>query len=266
MKFNIVNNLASVIKVFLNSWAMRVLQTGQFQVAVDAVDSVSGFTITAAGNLARVGDAVLFTSGALNGQEVRVIDLPVAGDIKTDSNLEDLGVSAADTFKIMRPVTASYDSSGSLAVTAGPIQFTRNAASQLVIQDTGTAANNRPLPVIGYDINGVPVTPLAQLNILDLPDAPFFDASSTNIPAQASLPLQLVASLASPIKRVQWQDDIGEFIGVYTGAAASEVLLFIVGPGGSGIDVSIPAATRISIKNMKATVISSGNATINFLG
>jgi len=51
------------------------------------------------------------------------------------------------------------------------------------------------------------------------------NASSTNIPASASAPLEVVASTTEITKRIVFSDDIGELIQVFTGPAMSEVLL-----------------------------------------
>jgi len=109
-------------------------------------------------------------------------------------------------------------------------------------------------------------TNTAFLGIVDVLDTPLFDASSTNIPASASSPLQVVATLAAAVKRIQSVEDIGEFIGIYTGAAASEVLYCVLPLGGGDVTVSIAAGTRISIRNMKNATVTTGNLAINFIG
>ncbi len=267
MNLKLISNLATIVKTFINSWSMRVTQTGSFVVSSDTVVSVVGNLVTATAHGALDIDSIVFTSGVYQYQEIKITEIVDANNFKIGYSFP-LGSepAAAVTFNILRPVSVTYDSSGSLSVSSGPLQFTRDGAAQLVIQDTAVAANSRPLPVIQLDVNGDPVVPVASLTIIDQPDVPFFDASSINIPSSASPPVEIVTTLAAAVKRVQWQDDMGEFIGVYIGAAGVETLLFIVGPGGSGIDVSIPIATRISIKNMQAAAITSGFATINFLG
>lgn len=95
---------------------------------------------------------------------------------------------------------------------------------------------------------------------------PLLDASVNNIPASSSPPLQIVASLAFNTYLITSVDDIGEFIGLYTGAPSSEVLHAILPLGGGDTKVSFAAGTRISIRNMKNAAITSGNIAINFLG
>jgi hypothetical protein len=95
---------------------------------------------------------------------------------------------------------------------------------------------------------------------------PLLDVSSSNIPASASLPLQVVASTAALVSKIVSVEDIGEFIGVYTGPASSEVLLCVLPLGGGEMQVQIPASTRISLRHMKNSAITSGFISLNLLG
>jgi hypothetical protein len=94
----------------------------------------------------------------------------------------------------------------------------------------------------------------------------FVDASSTNIPASASLPLQLIASTSAIVRKIVSVEDIGEFMGLYTGAAAAEVLVAVMPLGGGEIELNIPAGTRLSIRNMKNAAVTTGNLVLNLLG
>jgi hypothetical protein len=91
------------------------------------------------------------------------------------------------------------------------------------------------------------------------------DASVTNIPGNASLPLQLIASTSQVTVEIQSIDDIGEYMALYTGPASSEVLLCALPLGGGEVKVNVPAATRISIKSLKASAITNSNLIINLL-
>ena len=106
------------------------------------------------------------------------------------------------------------------------------------------------------------------LSVVDLLDAGILDTSSTNIAGSASNPTQVVATLAAAVKKIQLLDTTGAFIGVYTGAALSEVLQFVMGPGSDQtIEHSIPAGTRVSLKRLDSTTaVSSGIVAINFIG
>lgn len=88
----------------------------------------------------------------------------------------------------------------------------------------------------------------------------------TNIPGNASLPLQLIASTTEITVEIQIIEDIGEYMALYTGAASSEVMLCALPLGGGEVKVNIPSGTRISIKSLKASAISvPANLIINLL-
>jgi len=117
------------------------------------------------------------------------------------------------------------------------------------------------------DAGGILYTKEVGYSIVDFLDTPLLDASSTNIPASASSPLQVVASLAAATHLIKIADTTGAFIGVYTGAAASEVLRGIINPGMDGtLPFSFPAGTRVSIRNLENTALSAGNLVMQFLG
>lgn len=105
-----------------------------------------------------------------------------------------------------------------------------------------------------------------SLDVVDLVDGDIIDVSTTNIPASASLPVQVVASLAADVKKILVVEDIGEFIGLYTGAASSEVLKCVLPLGGGEVKLEIPSGTRISLRHMKNTAITADFIAINFLG
>jgi hypothetical protein len=107
----------------------------------------------------------------------------------------------------------------------------------------------------------------AYLSVVDLLDTPLLDASSTAIPGSASNSLQVVASLAAQVRKVQVLDTTGGFYGVYSGAVSSPTLLFVVGPGSDQtIEMNISAGTLISLRSLTTSAISSGNVAINFIG
>jgi hypothetical protein len=105
---------------------------------------------------------------------------------------------------------------------------------------------------------------LTPVDFIDAPTGPLIDLSVNAIPSGGFL--ELIASTAADIKRIQVVDDIGAFMAIYVGAASSEVLLFGLGLGGSLVDVNIPAGSRVSIASLSGANITSGNMFINFLG
>jgi hypothetical protein len=107
---------------------------------------------------------------------------------------------------------------------------------------------------------------LTQMTVVDQLDTPVLITSSTNIPGSASAPLEVIASTAANIQKLQSVEDIGEYIGVYTGAASSEVLKCILPLGGGEVQLEIPAGTRISLRSMTVSAISIGSLALNCLG
>lgn len=108
------------------------------------------------------------------------------------------------------------------------------------------------------------ISGLAPVDYIDSPTGPLLNASVNAIPSGTFL--ELVASSAAPIKKIQVVDEIGEFMALYTGAAASETLLCGLGLGGSLIEVDLPVGTRISIASLTGSPITAGRMFINFLG
>jgi len=108
-----------------------------------------------------------------------------------------------------------------------------------------------------------------SLDVVDSVDGNIINPSSTSIPASSAGYLEIVANLAAEVKEIQVIEDIGEFMGLYSGAAAAETFVCVLPQGftGSRLPVQIPAGTRLSIRNMKdATIDSNTRLTINFLG
>lgn len=105
---------------------------------------------------------------------------------------------------------------------------------------------------------------LAPIDQIDT--TPLLDTSITNIPASSSAPVEIVASAFSDIQEVVSVEDIGSFIGLYLGAASSEVLHVVLPLGGGSIEVQIPGGERISLRAMENVAITSGKIAINFLG
>jgi hypothetical protein len=94
-----------------------------------------------------------------------------------------------------------------------------------------------------------------------------FNAEDDPIPASSDDPLTVVGTLAATVSKIEWQDDIGEFIGIYNNAVpASPVLITVIGPGGKGAEVDIAAGTVIGIRNMKDEQIATGFIAAVFLG
>lgn len=87
------------------------------------------------------------------------------------------------------------------------------------------------------------------------------DYSSTNVTTSAYV--QLVASTASTVNKIEIFDSSGEALILAVGGAGSEVDQLYIFPGGNGpVDLAIPASSRISVKAKTATA-SSGFLAVN---
>lgn len=102
----------------------------------------------------------------------------------------------------------------------------------------------------------------------------FFDppqvlnASVTNIPGSASLPLQVIADLGPKASyAIEYIDTTGDFIGVYTGDPGQEELFSIIGGGvTSTIYGVITCHSRVSLRSMSTSPITNGSIMCTFTG
>lgn len=249
--------------------------------------------VTIASSALPTGAATEATLSALNGK-VTAVD---TGNVTVSSSALPAGAATEATL-------ASIDSAlaGTIAVSGTFYQATQpvSAASlplptgaateatlasidgNIVACDTGSVTISAALPAGSNNIGDVDVLSLpaipagsnligsvdVNLDVIDLLDTnPVLDTSGTNIPASASNPLQVVATLAANVKKIRVNDTTGKFIGVYTGAALSEVLQAVIGPGLDGdIEVKMSSGERVSLRHMSNSVISSGELLIQFVG
>lgn len=98
-------------------------------------------------------------------------------------------------------------------------------------------------------------------------DAPaVLDCTVTSIPASSSSPLQVVTSLIYDASQIQAIDGVGQYVGIYTGAAGVEKLIAVVGGGGTILlSAAIPKGSRVSVRNMVNVPITNGSMTLLFL-
>lgn len=90
------------------------------------------------------------------------------------------------------------------------------------------------------------------------------DYSSVNVTTAAYV--QLLASTAATINRLDVFDSSGQTLVFAVGAAAAEVDQFYIYPGGNGaVELSIPSGSRLSVKAVSATA-SVGELDINTFG
>jgi len=213
---------------------------------------------------ARKGDVIRCTSGTNLSIEMEVLSAPDADTLVLAGALLAAPTATVDTFNVMRYMTTKVDSSGSLITTPGPTQFVLNTVDTEVNEDTGTPANNRPLPVKLVDADGDTPAFLTPVDFLDVsPHIP----STTTIPKSSDNAISVVAVVAADIKKIQVIEDIGSFMALYSDAARTGLLCYLPLAGGE-VEVSIAAGTAIYLGAVyDVDIDGAGTALmINFLG
>lgn len=142
------------------------------------------------------------------------------------------------------------------------IPVTDNGSSLTVDGTVAVSAISAALP------SGTNTIGKVDVNTLSVVETLFVDTASTTIFGSSGSLVQVVASTASAVKKMQILDTTGAFIGLYVGPAASEVLKVIIGPGSDQtIEHSIPASSRITVRRLDSTTnITTGILAINFIG
>ncbi len=252
------------------------------EVGTDACEAdTTNAIIKATAHSANVGDVIRFTSGTQSGHEVKVVK--VAANFIYLAEELDTTPAAADTFQILRHKFPIVNADGSLPITATAVvdtrlKFMKDAAQVFVTEDTITPANNIPLPVKITSATGDINITAGDLNVgihkdndsvktFNGEDVKFVyrnDYGST--PVTTAAYVQINASTASAVTRMQIFDSSGQTLEIALGAVAAEVTKLYIIPGGNGdINVQIPAGTRVSVKAVSANA-TTGELTINFIG
>jgi hypothetical protein len=157
-------------------------------------------------------------------------------------------------------IAAKQPALGTAGTASADVITVQGIASMTAIKVDGSA--------VTQPVSGTVTTTPSYISVIDLLDGNILDASSTNINGSAGALVQVVASTAAETKALQILDTTGGFIGLYTGAPASEVLRLVIGPGSDQtIQHTIPISTRITVRRLDSTTaLSSGFLAINFLG
>lgn len=213
----------------------------QFQTETRTDPALAIIKVT--GHAFRIGDVLRFRTVDANFNK----EMPIVKIIDADHVLLG-GLLAVDPtgndFLHMRHVTLTINDAGSLAVSSGPVEFIYNSLSQQVVEDATTPANNRPLPVKDLiEIREI-VSPISIL--------------ANNIPrSSAADGLEIVAATSGEIREIQTIEDIGEYIGIYSGLSGALVLEAMLPIAGGNVKLRIPAGTRLSLRHMKDTDIAT---------
>jgi hypothetical protein len=227
------------------------------------VTAVDTGNVTVAASALPTGAATETTLATLDGK-VTAVD---TGNVTVAASVLPTGAATETTLATLDGKVTAVDTG---AVTIVSSTLPTGAATETTLStlngkvtacDTGAVVLAAGTATVGsVDIN--------HLDVVDFIDTtPLLDTSSTNIPASASTPVTIVASLAAAVKKIQFMDTTGAYIGLYSDPAGSPVLECIIGPGSdSTIEVAIPAATVLGLRNMENAAISSGMIAINFIG
>jgi hypothetical protein len=112
-------------------------------------------------------------------------------------------------------------------------------------------------------------TTLSNATYINILNPIYVDYSVTNLPGNASAPLQLVAAaaLGFPKRHISVWDTSGAPCEIMIGGAGVETRLMVLGPGADGeFRTYINDSTRISIRRLdSASALAVGTLTINFL-
>lgn len=190
-------------------------------------------------------DAMITAIGATNTK----LDTLIAKDYATSAKQDTTNTKIDTTNTKIDSTNTKLDTIIAKDFATSAKQDTTNTKLDTIITNTALAAANTALTVVDQ----IDTTPLLSV-------------ASSNIPASSANSLQIVASLAAAVKRVQTVEDIGEFLGLYSGPVATPTLLCVLPLGGGEVDVAIPAGTLVSIRHMKNTAITADYIAINFLG
>lgn len=250
-----------------------VVSLGQIEIftQASATEATLADVKTAVESIAAEDFATQTTLASLNAK-VTAVD---TGAVVVSSSALPSGASTEATLsalnaKVTAVNTGAVVVSSSALPTGAATEATLSALNAKVTAvDTGAVVVSSSALPSGAATSAKQDTLLAafQRSVVDQIDTtPLLDTSSTNIPASASNPVAVIASTAAAAYKVVSVEDIGEFIGLYTGAALSEVLLCVLPLGGGEIEVNIPAGTRLSLRNMKNAAISSGFIALNLVG
>jgi len=156
MKSEMTGGLPSIHQTSKNQYSQKGIMTVLGSIAtgetLDAGSSKGNILNHTAHSVSQY-DFIRFTGGTYSGMEFQVISVPSVDTIKIDANLDP--APGADDYDILRPVTLTVGSDGTITVTQGSTQFDLDSVSTKVNKDTSTPANNIPLPVEILDTTGV---------------------------------------------------------------------------------------------------------------
>lgn len=217
-------------------------------------------------------EATLLLVEANTAQTVVELQTLNTTDFATESTLQDIRDNTGETVSQLEAVNTELSSQGSTLVDISSVltnisvdyakdTLQTDGNASLVNIDGQTSQIETNTGNIDLNItNEVASYPVEQLDVILL------DTSSTNIPESSADPLEVVVSTNSNITRIVSVEDIGEFIAIYTGPMGSEELHGVLPLGGGELKVSMATGTRVSLRALENSPISTGKIAINFIG
>lgn len=133
-----------------------------------------------------------------------------------------------------------------------------NSAQQCLQVAKGVSDDNLYILEVDPVTGGIPVTTASSSKSMVYIDR--HDYSSVNVTTGAYV--ELIASTGSNAFKFHIFDSSGETLVLATGAAASEVDLMYIPPGGDTVTVYVASGTRLSVKAISANA-TSGEMVIN---
>lgn len=246
---------ASVMPVAQNQNGLAVAASLYvFQVGTDTAEAgstVGSVSAAGIGSVARKGDLIRFTAGALSGYEASVVGT-ATNSVTLSEDLPSVPAVGV-AFSILRYIHPVASSGGGVA---SALAFDLNGVSTPVTEDTVTPANNRPLPMkvmdgtdtMAINTDGSVNTKPVAVTMANPPIRNVY----TVTPVTTGAYVELVASLTATAQKIHIFDSSGQTLIFAVGAAGAENPIFYIPPGGIDISVNILAASRIAIKALSA--------------
>jgi len=171
----------------------------------------------------------------------------------------DTSTIATDTTSIdgKTPALGSATSAASV-----PVVIASDQANVPVSQAVHDSLNVNANLQVGDTDNGT-TNPVFtdRLNVVDVLDTPLLDATTLN--GSGGALVDVVASLASVVKKVQLLSTAGVFIGLYD----DTTLVAQFGPGSDDtVEVSIATTSVIALRSLETAAPAGGSIVVNFLG
>jgi len=233
-----------------------VLVTDQTQIPVNTQLSQNSGVVDATTLRTRfcTEDITLLThekaAGAATANTLRVtVDSgQITGPVATEATLAALNTKVVQDFGVV--------------ATAIKVAAIPGNATGIADFGAGVVSAQTPRVIIASDQTVLPVS-----NGLDVKDFDLIDASSTNIPGNASATLEIIAALSANIKKVKIAETTGNWLELRVGAG-NGTLVHYINPGFDGvIDLNIASGSRVSVRAaLSVAALTVGELGTHFLG